>query len=284
MSASSRFIIFTRGRTGSTAIVDEIDSHSRVACLQEPFIPLEGVKALLERIDERGEIDFVSLASELRFIPFEIWIKQYQHLSLFGKSLYRKGFVFHKAAVAIREYLNELEQNEVRSMKGDLSAFGFKLLVNHLNNWPSLATMLKDDGYKVIYLERKNVVRKVLSGIIAQKRGVYNRKNFQPEVANYEVDLDDFEMRVHSEIMLVEREKEQLKQQGFPVFSVAYEDFLLKREQFLEGLFDFIGVEFELPEKSEYSIMIQELSDTISNYDALKDRVEKMGMLHFLDS
>ncbi|WP_038246569.1 hypothetical protein [Ghiorsea bivora] len=282
MTSCKKFIVFTRGRTGSTAIVDEIDSHTKALCLQEPFIPLEGIKELMKAL-ESGE-SYESVSKTRKFVPFELWLKQWRIFCFLRKRFYWRRLRLVGEKGILRSYLRDLELNAINKGMERKVAFGFKLLVNHLDNWPKLSEVLYEGGYVVVYLERKNVVRKVLSGIVASKRGVYNRKNFQHVSENFEIDLDDFEMRVRSELVLVEKEKDMLRKVGFDLLSVSYEDFLQNRNTFLRELFEFIGVDFELPKESEYSIMIKDMKSTVSNYEALLERVETMGLKHLLES
>jgi hypothetical protein len=67
------------------------------------------------------------------------------------------------------------------------------------------------------------------------------------------------------------------------LLTVAYEDFLSNRKDFLKEIMMFLGVDFSLPGKSEYSIMIKDIRGTISNYDDLLRKVDEMNMSHFLE-
>jgi len=283
MMSCEKFIIFTRGRTGSTAIVDEIDLHNQASCLQEPFIPLSGSKKLMVYVNKGEKIDFEGVLKDKGFLPFEFWLKQWHSMRLFGKSIFWQDFRWHGISGLLKVYLEELRSGERQKQHEELKAFGFKLLIHHLNNWPSLMQIIKDDGYKVVYLERKNVVKQVLSGMVAKQRGVYNRKNFVAPDEAYTLNLDDFEKLVKYELFLVDEEKQKLKQEGLELLIVSYEDFLFNREVFLREVFEFIGVEFELPDASGYSIMIKDMKDIISNYDDLLVKVNEMGMGSFLE-
>jgi len=274
----NRFIIFTRGRTGSTAIVDELDSHPQISCIQEPFIPLAGIPALQKSVEDHGRKFANTFDRQPRFIPFEAWLRQWRCIELFDKPYYLVGMRLRNRMRLIEYYLSMLEAQERRASHDMLHSFGFKLLINHFNNWPELEEVMRARGFKAVYLERKNVVRKVISGQVAQQRGIYNQKKYSPGKELYDLDLEDFEMRVRSELKLVGEEKAMLRSKGFPVLEISYEDFLEERAAFFHRLFDYLEVDHIDPRPTEYSVMITDLRKTVRNYSELVQRVEHLGL------
>ena len=74
----TRFFLYTRGRTGSTPIIDELDSHPQLECHQELFLPdpLQ-FKSIREAYEEHGERYPEVLVGRgayhgLRVLPFEL--------------------------------------------------------------------------------------------------------------------------------------------------------------------------------------------------------------------
>jgi len=174
-------------------------------------------------------------------------------------------------------YLSQME----KSTKQD-TRFGFKVLANQFDAWPDLVNVLKDRGYAAIYLERKNIVRLIISGIVAKRRGIYNLKNHTPIEESFEIDLDDFEMRVRWAQEAVEKEKKRLKDWGFDINVITYEDFVGDRTTFFKRICSLLDVPDILPQQTDYSIMISDLSKTVANYDDLVARVHSMGFSDML--
>lgn len=269
------FFIFTRGRTGSTAIVDELGKHPEITTMQELFIKLEKAPRLLEAYQKYGKDFYKHIESQFAVLPFDAWLKRYSKINLYGfGSLYiGQGGCYTRAGLTNR-YLAMAEK--VVNKEG--KKFGFKVLANHFDEWPDLRGVLKNRSYLAVYLERENVFRQVISGVVAKHRGVYNRKNYTPTEESFCVDLDEFEMLVRCEQAAVASEKEQLKQWGFDVHIVTYEDFVNERDLFFKHICECLGVSYTLPERTDYSVMISDLSKTVENYEDLVNKVKSMGL------
>ncbi|MFZ3073203.1 MAG: sulfotransferase [Thermodesulfobacteriota bacterium] len=273
---NANFFVFTRGRTGSTAIIDELGKHPDISTLQELFIQLEKAPRLMDAYRKYGKDFYRHIESQYLFPPFDVWSRQYVKMGKF----YFVGFIPYSVGRLIGRYLQLAEQRIV----GGERSFGFKVLSNHFDEWPSLCKHLFKRNYRVIYLERTNAVRQVISGMVANQRGAYNRKNFQPDSRSFVLPLDEFGMLVKWELKMVKQEKQRLRERGFDVLEVTYEQFLEDRAAFFERICAFLGVPYVLPGRTEYSVMIQDLRKTIANYDELEERVRAMGMEKFLAS
>ncbi len=278
--SNKNFFIFTRGRTGSTAIIDELGKHPEITTMQELFIRLEKAPRLAEAYKKYGKEFYKHVPGHL-ILPFDAWSRQYVDFKipwLGSIYLYHGRLVSQK--VLIDHYLEKVEQVG-RDVKPG-ARVGFKVLANHFIELPTLCEVLKQRAYQAIYLERENHVRQVLSGIIAQKRGIYNRKHYQPGEDSYVIDLDDFEMRIKAEQRSVRSEVARLSKEGFDVHVITYERFLNDREGFFKDICNELGVSDLLPEKTEYSVMIQNLPAIVENYDELVARVDALGLGYML--
>ena len=136
----------------------------------------------------------------------------------------------------------------------------------------------------MIYLERKNVVRQVLSGVIANKRNKFNTKNYVSDGRLYELDLNHFKKLIKGELREIQSQKRMIERQGFDSLSINYEDFLNKRPAFFKRIFEFLGVENVLPEQSDFSIMVPNVKDVVKNYDEFYACIEGMGMREYIES
>ncbi len=273
----NKFFMLTRGRTGSTAILDEIGT-TNILSLQEPFIntnariPEETMKQICQPM-----------------APFDLWLK-----SISGKknqvknntlatslckgidSLCRGKWIIGRVAARylIEQYLNELE-NLSANKKGII----FKVLSHQLIEKRPLLGVLKSRGYKAILLVRRNVVRQVLSGMLAENRGLYNSR-VQVKFPPCSIDLDRFEFCVAWEMRCVEEDRALLKGNGIEYVEVTYEDFCSNREKFYTDLFSYMKVDYLLPKSSSFSVMVPDIREAITNFDELESRVSSMFSLH----
>ncbi|ATX80295.1 hypothetical protein Ga0123461_1883 [Mariprofundus aestuarium] len=275
--SKEKFFIFTRGRTGSTAIIDELDNHPDIVALQELFISLEKSPELSKAYLEHGKGFYKHISAPYQVLPYGAWSSQYRRfrLPVIGVTyLACNRLISEKGMLSL--YLDQSEQRTLLSGQG--KRFGFKVLANHFDERPDLAGALKARGYMAIYLERKNTVKLILSGLIARQRGIYNLKNYIASEESYVIDLEDFEKRVIWAKDSVQKEKTWLKEKGFDVHVITYEDFVEDRETFFQGICSMLDIPFMLPPETDYSVMIPDLSKTIANYESLVTKVHEMGI------
>lgn len=269
-----KFFVYTRGRTGSTAIIDEINKHPDITCWQELFIALSK-DPMMEGFYKKHGVHFDDYEIGMEWRPsFELWSKQYRKIRLLKMDLYLNNLKPATSATMAQQYLEEIERREIDRSK---QAVGFKLIQVQAENTPGLFRVLKKQKYKAIYLERVNIIKRVISGIIAKKRHQYNALKYQPPNDTYTIDLDELQTIVHDEEESVKRQKWMLKKEKFNTLFITYEEFLENREKFYREIFEFLEVECRLPEKTDYSIMIPSVRDVVGNYEELQKHVKKMG-------
>lgn len=216
----NKFVIFTSGRSGSTLLVDLINSNPNIHCDDE----------LLKR----------RVARPLSFIK-----------------LY--------------------EQQATQS------TYGFKLLSYQLR---SVQTGIKDkkaffdqllqtEGYKLIYLERKNKVKQVLSIIYGFYRGQWhNKSGKQQQAKQFELTPDVFYKFLDELSILHAFEKEMVAQQ--PHLYLCYEDHLQNKslhQSTMQLFADYVGMDTFVPSTQLKKVTPNRLSDMISNKTALIERL-----------
>lgn len=253
-----KFIIMTRGRTGSTAIIDELNKTDRVGTAQELFL----------RYDFSDKLDLLLQLYPL-VLPFELWKAR----GSWWSNIYRGCL---DAEGLINSYLKQAEATASRKGK---DVFGFKVLSHHFEETPFLGAALLKRNYRVIYLTR-NIPRQVISGMVAKQRGKYNAQaNEKYEDNNrYLIEIEEFRNLVRWESQAVENDIAFLKSTGFNYITVSYEEFTSDREKFFRRAFNFLGVAMELPQSTNYTLMIKDLEHTIENYQAVVECVSSMGM------
>lgn len=242
------FFLMTRGRTGSSAIIDELKMSINICAMQELFI---------RKPDPN---DYKQL------LPFDLWKKKNWLLKI--------PFLFSKTdETLINFYLNNAQKN---AMNNGSSAFGFKILSHFFEQRPFLLKILREQGYSAVYLTR-NPARQVLSGMVANAREIFNTKERFQDMRRYRIDVDAYRQLVEWEIYSVEKDQALLRSQNIEFISVSYEDFIKNRNLFYNNVLGFLGLPQELPPKSNFSIMIKNIRYTVENYEAILELASNMG-------
>lgn len=269
-----RFFIYTKGRTGSTAIVDELSNHSKLFMSMEPFLNYKLMKNVT--IEQIKEI-YPSV------MPYYIWKDDRinQNLIYRKKLTHLLKFQLPKTdQIATSLYLDALQKAATHKKA---FGFGFKILPHHFTDLPYLNNLIKSYSFKSIYLRRENVVKQIISGQIARKSKVWNTKKNNIHNDAYEINLNEFEQSVNAEINFIDQGREYLRGIGSDMLEVTYEDFCKDRHGFYAKIFNFLNLPYESLKQTEYSIMVPDVAKLVSNYDELKQKVCAMGMGKWLE-
>jgi hypothetical protein len=247
-----KFFIMTRGRTGSTAVIDSLNLTNEICAAQELFLKYNFNKNTIHLI-----------------VPFDLWQERGILWPLLRKKLFSKKTL-------IKEYLRKAEDSAMSTGK---MAFGFKVLSHHFDERSGLKCALLERGYHTIYLTR-NIPRQVISGMVAKLRGKYNARtteNYNDD-SRYTIDINEFESLVKWEVQAATNDLNMLKTGGGRFIEVRYEDFLADRQVFFNHIFDFLGISAETPQPSKFSIMIKDISHVVENYQAVAESAAAIGI------
>ena len=252
------FILTTRGRTGSTAIIDELDRCHSIVALDEIF----------RKISANETDDALNKKFPL-MLPFDSWKDRSNHWQKF-LAYFNKGEVYFA-----RKYLLRLE--ELALKQKETKAFGWKVLSHHFDQRPYLFDLLRELGYeRSIYL-RRNVASQVLSGMIAVQRGKYNSKENFVDNRTYSIDIEKFIWHINFERQCIDDDCKRLKAQGMMNIVVNYEDYCNDREVFHKEIFKWLDIPVEIPPPTDYVKMIENPETVISNYAQVVAAAKKLG-------
>lgn len=247
-----KFILVTRGRTGSTAVIDELGKSNVLVTTQELFIRFPVLK----------NSDYYKL-----LVPFDLWEQE--------KGGWWTRLIpsrYREARRANRYLLRVEELAQRQGAKG----LGWKLLSHHFDERPFLSSLLRQHGYRAIYLKRKSV-RQVLSGMVAKQRGKYNSLEQIVDNKRYHIDLEKFKWHVQWERECVKNDCLRLKNDGFEFIEVNYEDYCDNREAFFGPIFNLLNLPLEIPPPSDFVKMIDDLKAVIENYDEVAAVAAELG-------
>jgi hypothetical protein len=262
-------VLLTRGRTGSTAILDELEHVDSFCVAQElftvyPFEKFSNIHRLLPsliRVDKRYHKILP---------PFDI-VKQHNWLwKRLAPNFYKEN----------RQAYRYLITSEVLAQNLKAKVFCFKVLSNHFEERPYLAELLKANGYNVIYLRRR-IAPQVISGMVANQSGKYNTLDKTFHIAEglckYHIDIDQFKWHLQWEAECIQKDIAHLRTENFDFIEVNYEDFCDDRESFYRNIFNFIGMPHVLPPPSNFVKMIQDPRLVIENFDEVVKAAAELG-------
>lgn len=178
--------------------------------------------------------------------------------------------------------------NCVRSKK---DVYGFKLKIYHLtgaqqiDNVKEFLWQLYDQGWKIIYLFRRNIFRQVISGFVARERKSYHyRVGDKPlNLEKIYIDCDELFREMRGRLTLLEKEKEVLK--NLPHLTVNYEDHLLSAEMHqktLDRIFSYLDVSSVSVKTDLLKITPDRLYDLIKNYKEVTQIIKNTEYSEFL--
>ena len=187
----------------------------------------------------------------------------YPYLSGLSKASPQENFIFH-----LKIY--HLTRDRVRRGKKPIDPGAF-------------LKKLSDDGWKIIYLKRKNTVRHIFSNFIVGYRGRYDKLDNAREDIKIEVDLDLFEASVEQALEHERAEMEALA--GLAYHPVVYEEDLENaddHQKTVDAILDFLSLEHRKVKAALKRINVKSLEEQILNYDEFYRLLEKRGWLAYL--
>ncbi|MUL39022.1 Stf0 family sulfotransferase [Gloeocapsopsis dulcis] len=251
----SKFILVTTQRSGSTWVIDMLNSHPEIAAYGELFLNNgKGTPAWC------GEKDIV------------FWNTYFENIKFPGKKIIKPLFIFN--------YLNQ-----VYSQKYFIKSVGFKLMYQQMSKYRyGLLAYILFNKVSIIHLIRANHLDVILSQSAACVRGVYHSRD-RENIEDVKINLDTLE--------LVDRLKQQEKQickaknwysnLGLPYMEVTYEDLATNKSTF-NKILDFIGIEHQAMKLSSSLKKINPKShaELIANYESVKATLQATHFYQFL--
>lgn len=143
---------------------------------------------------------------------------------------------------------------------------------------------LYDEGWKIIFLRRRNKVKHVLSNYVLKARGTGHKYDNKQEIFRVQVDTKKFIPWVYQRIRFEEAEKKVLQHVGY--HEVVYEDDLEsqdKHQETVNNIFDYLSLERKEVSTRHKKVNTVPLDELIINYDQFEKRIIQEGWGEFLD-
>ncbi len=280
------FTILTRGRTGSTAVIDYLNRVPNVACYQELFKYSPGLKQEIKDIINSelgvsGKVNFETKVIDKQPLDYDFYS------NYFGKDI-------TKYLDYLMEYSN---RKKLFFVKNNKNFIGFKLLFNHLehfSNSENLLQILVNNGCKFLILRRKNPLKEALSGVIASNRGTFNinKKTEKEKFNNFKKNIFNKKIKISSKQVA---DEVAYIEYNYPIFEkilldssasykyIYYEDLLYNKDKFIRDVCHFIGCDskFNLFENNYVKITPDDLSNIIENYDEFVREIREVHQIEY---
>jgi LPS sulfotransferase NodH len=229
----SKFIIFSKGRTGSNLLRTLLNSHPEIVCEGDIFLRL--------------------------------------YVRILSLKLYIKG----------------------RIAKNPTNVYGFQLKLTQLERQKidakQFLSYLHENGWKIIYLSRKNLFRRIISAKVANSRHqwlYHDSKSGSDYSTSFKIHLDGEKLLTSLEKAEISELKDKALLEQLPYLEIFYEDDLLKAEQHqktADKIFDFLGVQSASIETNMVRTPYQNLAEVIENYDEIAALLSKTKYAHYLE-
>ena len=246
------FFILTAPRSGSTVLVRTLDKHPQIFCAGELFHPSDKI-----------------YHPEWHF-PF--WGRKKKKgfsRKIFSAVNYFKGYF--SGVDHIKKFYNGRREKDIR---------GFKLMIGHTKDFPTVWKYLHAGNFKVIVLIRKNTFREALSSFRARKIGVFHSQE-DHSLAETKVNVDAARLKKRvDELEAINAEILRLSE-GTDRIIITYEEFE-DWQQMLNRVFDFLGAEKMDMQPDLRKTSAANWRDGVENYTEVEN-IMKEKYAHYLN-
>jgi len=249
----TKFVLASTQRSGSTWVIDVLNSHPAVGAFEELF--LKGKESLV-------------WAGAKDVQPWHVyWVKRQSPML----SVLRPYFHF--------KYLGKVYTSE----ESAIDAIGFKLMYGQLWHHPEILAYMRLNKVHIIHLVRENWLDVILSYEARKIRGVAHAYG-KVEKVRIHLETSSLLDRLEWQESKIQWARRILSRIGLPYLEIAYEDLLSKETRF-STILDFLGIHSD---QQDLKGSLEKLNrgshqELIENYDSvqriLKDS-KYNGLLH----
>jgi hypothetical protein len=199
--------------------------------------------------------------------------------------------VYCEGEILLRKVLNPKTYIRCRAALSKNEVYGFKLLSSHFRFHQGVDPRrfiadLHQDGYKIINLRRKNILRATLSLLYAISRGQYHQDSEAKEIERYKMHLSPQALMEKLEWMENYNRLQNEVIKDIPNLSLIYEDSLFtpKQQQATTyKIIDYLGIEKAELNTRMIKIGSRELESFIENADEIDSFIQQTRYANFLD-
>lgn len=282
----NKFVIISHGRTGSTALMNWLNNLDTVRCHGEVFIrnnyyDADGFRYFCNQ-SVLSKFSYNTFLNP-RYARYNVNIVQDHLISRYLDSLISNKN--HSGQwMSLKDRGCFIENHKFEIEKG----VGFKLGYGALRGYAGVRKWVKNNGSKIIYLTRKNRVKKILSWEVASKTGLFHSKketNFNTLIS---VDLGDFLARLYTDKELSNLIGKIINKLSKPILTISYEDlFINDPKKVCDEVNSFLELDENMFDKSDLSytkkVNHENIEKIVINYSELYEKLKGTEFAEHLD-
>jgi len=241
--SATRFAVVTTPRSGSTWLLELLNSHPGVAAFEELFLD----RPVRER---------------------------YAHVAAGSPPRFReRRKVVGARPMAVFRYLAE-----VHEYRAGAQATGFKLMTSHIRALPELVPAMLRHRYRLIGLKRANLFENCVSLHISKASGVAHQAGPRGEAPPVEIDAGALVRDMTGRRRALAGIDALLGSWPCPVLKLAYEDLAADPQAACDRIFGFLGLEPAPVEGRLAKIVTRPYRETIGNYTEVAAALAAAGL------
>jgi len=163
-----------------------------------------------------------------------------------------------------------------RRLRSVNELYGFKLFYDQLLRPARVIHILHKMGWKIIYLKRNNIIRQVISEIIATDTAQWHRtEDDTMNERKFHISVDKFIAGIAGRLALRETESNILR--TLPHFTLNYEESLENKADWqnsLNNVFQYLGVKEAFVQSKLRKMYDRPYSEMIQNHDELLEAIK----------
>jgi len=181
-----------------------------------------------------------------------------------------------KWAECAKEQLKWLDNFFEKSYDAKIGAIGFKTKLGDVLDPKMFTEMLRQKGVKIIYMDRKNIVKLAVSVInsrrIYAKIKDWNLKREKDCLSLLYLDPQEFAIVLKNVIDVKNELSAYIEEVKRPTLKIYYEDLLLNESKTLRRINEFLGVPFVHTRSSFLKSTNDNLRKAVLNFDEIYSR------------
>ena len=249
---TTKFVIFTLPRTGSTLLSKSLNKHPEIFCDDEIF--------------HFSFRDYFS-PHQFRFWKFKFVSKKINYVINYPRTFFvLKSFLDHFFTNASNE---------------NFRARGFKLMYYQTLYTPGLLSYVRRNHIKVILLIRENVFRNAISDLRARSTGIYHyQDDGEPSNALSKLLVDTNALQGKMQHIIDQNKKLEAIVSGMDHIKIRYED-LSAWDDTIRSITDFLGVSNQHVPEAARKLNPESISDMVENFDEVRNWLRENGYAKF---
>lgn len=189
-------------------------------------------------------------------------------------ALYERFAELKQQGVSAKEQLTWADQFLSPPLVGRHAAFGFKTKLVDVLDLAGFTELLKQKKCHIIYMQRRNRVKAVISRINAkrlhEKSGYWNLYKEADRVPPTAFDLDEFDRYLKEREDADQELGSYINQIQLPTLKLVYEDLMVAKDTVLQQVFSFLKVQPCPVQGKSLKHTSDNLRDVILNFDELR--------------